>query len=77
MKTKLIILFLIGLNFEIFSQSLKGYSPDYILDVRISNIIKDFYLTKGYSKVISVTFGLKIIKVINGQVLKFILLFFR
>jgi hypothetical protein len=61
MKTKLILLFLIvhGLNFEIHCQSLRGYSPDYILDVRITNIIKDFYSTKGYSKVISVTFWIE------------------
>lgn len=61
MKNKLILLFLIlfGLSFDIHSQSWRSYNPDYILDIRITNIIKDFYSIKGYSKVISVTFWIE------------------
>jgi hypothetical protein len=61
MKNVLIILLLVecGLSNEIYSQIKDSYKTDYILDDRITSIIKDFYKEKGYSKVISITFWIE------------------
>ena len=48
-----------GLSNEIYSQVKDSYKTDYILDDRITSIIKDFYKEKGYSKVISITYWIE------------------
>ena len=48
-----------GLSNETYSQVKDSYKTDYILDDRITSIIKDFYKEKGYSKVISITYWIE------------------